>query len=161
MWGSFSVLARRWDLDPLCCVTAMAATGLIAVPIWLAFAPSGLTPSNLPIAVGEGMFQGVIITFGAFLAYMTLVQRLGPPTAALGIATVPPLGVAIASLALGETIHWGQWLGAAIVVGGLSLSSGARIGSMTRVIGRILGLPQARPVKAKLRADRASRDESR
>jgi drug/metabolite transporter (DMT)-like permease len=135
MWGGFGVLARKWSLDPLCCVAAMGATGIPALPLWYAFAPSGLTFANLPMALAQGAFQGWFLTFVAFLAYMMLVQRLGPPTAALGIATVPPLGVAIAILALGETAHAGQWAGAAIVVTGLAISTGASIGSIRRAMG--------------------------
>jgi drug/metabolite transporter (DMT)-like permease len=125
MWGSFSVLARKWNLDPLCTVGAMGATGFLAVPLWLAFAPSGLTSANLSMALWQGVFQGWFLTFVTFLAYMTLVHRLGPQTAALGVATVPPLGVAIATLFLHETAHPGQWIGAAIVVIGLVISTGA------------------------------------
>jgi drug/metabolite transporter (DMT)-like permease len=135
MWGCFGVLARKWNLDPLCCVAVMGATGIFAVPIWLAFAPSGITLANLPIALGEALFQGWFLTFVTFLAYVTLVHRLGPSAAALGIAAVPPLGVAIASVFLGEATHAGQWLGAAIVVAGLVISSGAGLGAIGRAIG--------------------------
>jgi drug/metabolite transporter (DMT)-like permease len=160
MWGGFSVLSRKWNLDPLCCVTAMGATGILAVPLWLACAPSGLSFANLPMALGEAVFQGLIITFGAFLAYMTLVQRLGPSTAALGIATVPLLGVAIATLALGERTHAGQWAGAAIVVAGLATSTGASFGSVTRAIaGRMQSL-QARPAPAKSGGEAGSREDN-
>jgi drug/metabolite transporter (DMT)-like permease len=135
MWGGFGVLGRKWELDPLCCVAAMGATGVLAVPLWLALAPSGLSLANLPIAMGEALFQGWFLTFVTFLAYMTLVHRLGPSAAALGVSAVPPLGVAIASVALGEATHTGQWLGAAIVVVGLVISSGAGSGTISRVIG--------------------------
>ncbi|MFI5012529.1 MAG: DMT family transporter [Hyphomicrobiales bacterium] len=135
MWGCFGVLSRKWRLDPLSCVAAMGATGVLALPLWFAFAPSGLTFANWPIALGQALFQGWLLTFVAFLAYMTLVQRLGPPTAALGIATVPPLGVAIATLLLGETAHAGQWAGAAIVVAGLAISTGLSLGAVKRAIG--------------------------
>jgi drug/metabolite transporter (DMT)-like permease len=124
MWGCFSVLARKWNLDPLCCVGVMGATGLLALPLWFAFAPSNVTSANLPVALGEAVFQGWFLTFVAFLAYMTLVHRLGPPTAALGIATIPPMGVAIATVLLNETTHPGQWVGAAIVVAGLVIAGG-------------------------------------
>jgi drug/metabolite transporter (DMT)-like permease len=144
MWGLFSVLARKWDLDPLSCVIAMGLTGVLALPLWLAFAPSGLGAANWPIAVGEGVFQGLVLTFGGFVAYMTLVQRLGPQSAALGVATVPPLGVAIASLVLGEQTHPGQWVGAAIVVCGLALASGVNLGWIRRAIAGRTVLHKAR-----------------
>ncbi len=134
MWGAFSVLTRKWNLDPLSCITAMGATGIVAWPLWLAFAPSGLSLSNLPVALAEGLFQGLVLTFGSFLAYVTLVQRLGPQAAALGVSTVPPLGVAIASLALGEATHAGQGVGAAVVVAGLVLASGASFASIRRTM---------------------------
>jgi drug/metabolite transporter (DMT)-like permease len=135
LWGCFSVFARKWNLDPLCCVAAMGATGFLALPLWFAFAPSNVTGDNLHVAIGEAVFQGWFLTFVAFLAYMKLVHRLGPPTAALGIATVPPMGVVIATLLLHETAHPGQWVGAAIVVLGLAISSGAGFDTLRRVAG--------------------------
>jgi drug/metabolite transporter (DMT)-like permease len=135
LWGCFSVFARKWNLDPLCCVAAMGATGFLFVPLWLAFAPSNVTSANLPVALGEAVFQGWFLTFVAFLAYMKLVHRLGPPTAALGIALIPPMGVAIATLVLHETTYPGQWLGAAIVVAGLAIAGGVGTGPFGRVVG--------------------------
>ncbi|MBV9115676.1 MAG: DMT family transporter [Hyphomicrobiales bacterium] len=135
LWGCFSVFARKWNLDPLCCVAAMGATGLLFVPLWFFFAPSNVTGANLAVALGEGIFQGWFLTFVAFLAYMKLVHRLGPPTAALGIALIPPMGVAIATLVLHETTYPGQWLGAAIVVAGLAIAGGAGAGPLGRVVG--------------------------
>jgi drug/metabolite transporter (DMT)-like permease len=75
---------------------------------------------------------------------MILVQRLGPQSAALGVATVPPLGVAIASLVLGEKTHAGQWVGALIVVCGLALASGVNLGSIRRAIAGRMALHRAR-----------------
>jgi drug/metabolite transporter (DMT)-like permease len=66
---------------------------------------------------------------------VTLVQRLGPPTAALGIATVPPLGVAIAVLLLGEPAHRGQWIGAAIVMVGFVVAAGVGLDWLRQAIG--------------------------
>ena len=140
MWGFFGVLARKWNLDPLCSVGVMGATGFVALPLWLAFAPSGIGLANLPIAAGEAIFQGWFLTFVTFLAYLQLVHRHGPSAAALGVAAVPPLGVAVASLVLGEATHQGQWVGAAIVVTGLVISSGAG----SEAIGRMLAA-RARP----------------
>ncbi|MBV8185199.1 MAG: DMT family transporter [Hyphomicrobiales bacterium] len=135
LWGCFSVFARKWNLDPLCCVAAMGLTGFLFVPLWLVVAPSNVTAANLPVALGEAIFQGWFLTFVAFLAYMTLVHRLGPPTAALGIALIPPMGVAIATLVLHETTYPGQWLGAAIVVVGLAIAGGVGAGPLGRVVG--------------------------
>ncbi|MBV8765089.1 MAG: EamA family transporter, partial [Hyphomicrobiales bacterium] len=97
--------------------------------------PSNVTAANLPVALGEAIFQGWFLTFVAFLAYMTLVHRLGPPTAALGIALIPPMGVAIATLVLHETTYPGQWLGASIVVVGLAIAGGVGAGPLGRVVG--------------------------
>jgi drug/metabolite transporter (DMT)-like permease len=135
MWGLFSVLARKWNLDPLCCVAAMGLTGIPGLLAWYAFAPSGLGSATLWAAVGEAVFQGWLMTFVAFLAYVTLVQRLGPSTAALGIAMVPPLGVVFAVLLLGETAHRGQWVGAAIVVVGFIISAGLNLNSIRQAVG--------------------------
>ncbi|MBW0005743.1 MAG: DMT family transporter [Hyphomicrobiales bacterium] len=135
LWGCFSVFARKWNLDPLCCVAAMGLTGFLFVPLWLVVAPSNVTAANLPVALGEAIFQGWFLTFVAFLAYMTLVHRLGPPTAALGIALIPPMGVAIATLVLHETTYPGQWLGASIVVVGLAIAGGVGAGPLGRVVG--------------------------
>jgi len=139
MWGGFGVLARKWELDPLCCVAAMGVTGVVAFPLWLAFAPSGLSAANLPMALAQGAFQGWFLTFVTFLAYVTLVHRHGPATTALGIATVPPLGVAVAAVVLHETTHPGQWVGAAIVVIGLVISTGIGSGGLTPALARWRG----------------------
>jgi drug/metabolite transporter (DMT)-like permease len=135
MWGLFSVLARKWNLDPLCCVAAMGLTGIPGLLAWYAFAPSGLGSATQWAAVGEAVFQGWLMTFVAFLAYVMLVQRLGPATAALGIATVPPLGVVFAVLVLGETAHRGQWIGALIVVVGFVISAGLNLSSIKQAVG--------------------------
>ena len=90
---------------------------------------------QLHVAIGEAVFQGWFLTFVAFLAYMKLVHRLGPPTAALGIATVPPMGVVIATLLLHETAHPGQWVGRGDRRPGLAISSGAGFDTLRRVAG--------------------------
>ena len=124
MCGLFSVLVRRWSLDPLCCVTAMGLTGLPTLALWLMCGAEGGMLAHPLAAFGQAVFQGLLLTFGAFLAYMVVVQRIGPQLAALGVAIVPPLGVVIAMIVLGETTRPGQWIGAAIVVLGLAVSTG-------------------------------------
>jgi drug/metabolite transporter (DMT)-like permease len=135
MWGLFSVLMRRWSLDPLCCVTAMGLTGLPTLVLWLAIGPDGADLAHPAAALAQALFQGILLTFGAFLGYMVVVQRIGPQLAALGVAIVPPLGVVIAMLALGETAHLGQWIGAAIVMAGLAISTGLDGSSLRRALG--------------------------
>jgi drug/metabolite transporter (DMT)-like permease len=129
-YASFSVLSARWlkgrDRGGLM-VYMFGFTALIALAAAL------LSGSSVGVASwgpDVWLLLGAIVVFPTFLAillYFAALRSLGAPQAALISTTEPVFTIALAAVALGETLTPVQWLGAAFVIGGVAVAElGAR-----------------------------------
>lgn len=125
-WGAFSVLSRRWRVDPL------RVTAVVVVLSFLAFAPpylalkgtGPLLAAGLPMLLLQALAQGVGAGLVAVLAFSRAAQLLGSGRAAFFGALVPGAASLLAIPVLGEVPAGLQVLGIAAVVVGLLVAFG-------------------------------------
>jgi drug/metabolite transporter (DMT)-like permease len=106
-----------------------AASSLVGTAALVPFARPRTLDSLAGASAGEValiLFLGVVCTLGAYVAWTTALEAVGPARAAVAINAVPPLGVVFAALTLGETITPWFVAGGALVLGGVVLAQRAR-----------------------------------
>lgn len=125
LWGIFTVLVRLWNVSPLHVATILSVLSLVYVPFYGLF-PS---PRLLEARAWEVAFQainlGVLNAVAGICLFGLTVLRLGPKTASLFTAIVPVMAASMAVLLLGERPTAQQWLGIALVTGGVMVASKA------------------------------------
>ncbi|NBN79888.1 EamA family transporter [Microvirga tunisiensis] len=121
LWGVFTYLSARWQLDPVRATGAVTLVSAVLVlpPFWL------LLPHEVPPPAAwawQVLFQGVLGGCLALLAYMRSVALLGPGLSAIFPAMVPPLAVLLAIPLTGAWPSVTQWSGIALASTGLVVS---------------------------------------
>lgn len=121
MWALFSLLAKRWKLDPLRVTAAVSViAALVYVPIFLVTEEATrLAALSWPTLASHIVAQGVLSGVVAVIAFARAVQLLGLAKAALFPALVPVVGVAAGIPIAGEWPTLVQWGGVALAVAGL------------------------------------------
>ena len=100
-----------------------------------------------PIALATGAFQdaqmgapewGSLFVLGAIgsglgpVAYMALIQSVGPVRASVVTYLMPPIGVFLGWLVLDEAIGWNLVIASAVIVSGVALVQNLSIGALSR-----------------------------
>lgn len=136
LWASFTVLMRKWRIDPMRATAVVAVlTALIVVPGYLAYRGFGrlaTLPADALLAQGiaQGLIQGVV----TLLAYSKAIAILGVSRAVLFPAIVPAISILIGIPVVGEWPDHLQITGLALVTIGLLVAVGlvARIAAFLR-----------------------------
>jgi len=126
IWAVYSVLLKRRPaaVPPLALHTASVAAGTLAMlPLfgWQAFDGSGL-----PSRVEAWLAIGFVAVFSSALAHglwVRSVATIGPNRAGVFIHLMPLFGGALAIFFLGEQLAGYHAIGAALVLGGVALTS--------------------------------------
>lgn len=132
LWATFTVLMRKWRLDPMR-VTAVVAvlTALVVVPGYLAYRGFGrLTTLPADALLAQGIAQGLIQGVVTLLAYSKAIAILGVSRAVLFPAVVPAISILIGIPLVGEWPDAAQITGLALVTLGLL----AAVGLLGRVM---------------------------
>lgn len=124
LWGLFTVLARRWQVDPLRATAMVWTLALAYVPVYgLAAGPRLLAAPRAEV-VFQAVYQGVGVAILALALYSWSIRVLGASYAALFMPLVPVLGMLLAVPVLGEIPAWIQLTGVLAVSAGLALAAG-------------------------------------
>jgi drug/metabolite transporter (DMT)-like permease len=149
-WSVYSVLARRFGLDPVRATIAITVFACFTyVPTFAALTLGGLLPTRLAQApwgeiAFQALFQGVGSVVISGITFVQMVRAFGPVRSTMVTAVVPGLSALAAVLLLGEPLGWALLAGLALVTAGILFGvRGAR------------GAPQAPPNTPKLIASHA------
>lgn len=119
----FSILLRIWRYDALLVSALVSVVSLAYLPVYFFL----LDPDFSGATAGQILFhafnQGILNAVGALFLFAYGVSILGPQRAVLGVATVPVISALMAIPALGEMPDALQWLGIALVAGGVIFSA--------------------------------------
>lgn len=123
LWGGYTVLLRRWQLDGLTgAAIAGASSTLVTVLLYGAMGDfERLSQIATMTLWTQCLFQGVL---AGVVAYGMAVQKLGAAGAALFPATVPLLALMLGVTAFEAVVAPLQWLGLAITTVGLLMAAG-------------------------------------
>jgi drug/metabolite transporter (DMT)-like permease len=102
LWALFTVLARRWQVDPLRGTAVVWVLSLTYLPIYAALAGPRLLAAPRGEVLFQGFYQGVGVAIAALGLFSWAIRVLGPSSASLFMPLVPVFGVLLAALLLGE-----------------------------------------------------------
>ena len=127
LWAIYSVLAKRWGYSPWTLTSAVALIpAVLYLPIYTLFLPKALAEAPLALIVTQGLYQGIVATILAMLAYLKAISILGTERAAVFLALVPiTTGLAAVPL-LGEALT--GWLLSGLVFVSLGSFVASRYG---------------------------------
>ena len=130
MWGTFTVLLRRWRVDAVQATAVVAVlSSVVLVPGYLALVEMPALPAGA-VAV-QAFLQGALGGCLGVLAYGAAVARLGAGRAALFPACVPALATLLAVPVLGLVPDGLQTAGIVLctlgLVTGLGILGGRRL----------------------------------
>ena len=126
-WAAYSLLLRSprvTGVANLALLPLIAAAGAILLAPFAAFEYF----SGAPMPVTGGAWSGIagIVVFAslaAFLGFQFGIRRLGAPVAGVFMYLMPPYGVGLAVLFLGEAFHAYHAIGIVLVCGGVILAT--------------------------------------
>jgi drug/metabolite transporter (DMT)-like permease len=126
LWGLFTVLTRRWQVDPLRGTAMVWVLALAYLPVYGAVA--GARPAEAPRGevLFQALYQGVGVALGALVLYAWSIRVLGASFASLFMPLVPVFGVLLAIPVLGEVPTAVQPAGMLAVSAGMALAAARR-----------------------------------
>lgn len=135
-YGGSAVSIRRWlspvPAVPLAIVQVGTAAAFLMPAALLTGAFEG-ADANWKVA-GSALSLGVFGSGLAVVGYMHLIQKVGPVRASVVTYMVPPIGVLLGWLVLDETVGWNLVASLALILAGVALVQGVKLG---KLFGRI------------------------
>jgi drug/metabolite transporter (DMT)-like permease len=127
LWGLYTVLARRWHVDPLRATAVVWTLAAAAyVPIYLAVAGPRLLAAPRGEVLFQALYQGVGVAIVALALYSWAIRVLGASVASLFMPLVPVFGTLLAIPVLGETPAGIQLVGILAVSLGMAAAATPR-----------------------------------
>jgi drug/metabolite transporter (DMT)-like permease len=125
LWATYTVASRLLRLDP---VLNAAVVSVVNAALYLPFYLASEGPARLAAApAGEvwlqAVYQGLITSVFALIAYAFAVQRLGPTVASSFTPLSPVLAAVFGWLLLGDTLDGATTLGLGLVAVGVVVAS--------------------------------------
>jgi drug/metabolite transporter (DMT)-like permease len=102
LWGLFTVLARRWEVDPLRATAMVWVLALAYLPAYAALGGSRLIEAPHGEVLFQALYQGLGVAIGALLLYTVAIRALGASLASLFMPLIPVFSVVLAVPVLGE-----------------------------------------------------------
>jgi drug/metabolite transporter (DMT)-like permease len=126
LWGSYTVLCRRWDVHPLRGAAVLNVLGAAYLPFWLLFYDSHIPAAPWGEIVWQCFYQGVATGIVAIVVYSRAIALLGSSLSSLFSAFIPALVILMAIPVLGEQPAPAEWAGIALATVGMILALGRR-----------------------------------
>lgn len=126
LWGLYTVLARRWQVDPLRATAMVRTLALAYLPLYFALAGGRLLAAPRGEVLFQALYQGVGVAIVALALYSFAIRALGASLASLFMPLVPVFGTLLAIPVLGEIPAAVQLVGITIVSLGMALAAARR-----------------------------------
>lgn len=123
LWGLYTLLARRWQVDPVRGTAVVWVIALAYLPVYAALAESHLAEAPRAEVLFQAVYQGIGVAIGALLLYTMAIRALGASIASLFMPLIPVFGVLLAIPALGEVPAGIQVVGMLAVTAGMVLAA--------------------------------------
>ena len=124
-WSAYSVMVRRYGLDPVRATMAITAFAFVSfVPAYALLVYLNVLPSHMAQAawseiVFQAAFQGVGSVVVSGITFTQMIRTFGPIKSTMITALVPGLSALGAVVFLGEPLSWNLWVGLALVTSGI------------------------------------------
>ena len=123
LWGAFTALTRRWQVDPLRGAAVVWVLALAYLPFYVAFAPVRLLTAPPAEVVFQATYQGIGVAILALFLYTYATRALGPTSASLFMPLIPVVAVVLGIPVLGEVPSPVQFAGIFVVSAGMVLAT--------------------------------------
>ena len=123
LWGTFTALTRRWQVDPLRGAAVVWVLALAYLPFYVAFAPIRLLRAPPGELVLQATYQGIGVAILALFLYTYATRALGPTSASLFMPLIPVVAVLLGIPVLGEVPSPVQFGGILLVSAGMVLAT--------------------------------------
>ena len=137
LWAAYTVMLRRWRVDPLRGAAAVALGSAAYLPIYPLLFEVRLGEASVVQLALQAFNHGFLMAVFALIIYARTVAILGPGRAALFVALVPVLGT------IGAIPVLGEWPSALGVAGMLVASVGMTVALDLRRSSRREPMPRA------------------
>jgi drug/metabolite transporter (DMT)-like permease len=128
LWAFYGVLAARWGYSAWTLTRAIAfASAVVYLPIYFLWLPKELAAASWATILGNGIYQGMVATILAMLAYLKAIAILGTERAAAFLALVPIVTGILAVPLLDEPLT--GWLMSALLFVSLGSFIASRYGN--------------------------------
>lgn len=127
-WAFYSVLAARWGYSAWTLTRAVIlGSAVLYLPVYMLWLPKQLAAAPLSMIIIQSLFQGIVASILAMLAYLKAVSILGAERAAAFLALVPILTGLLAVPLLDEELT--AWLLSGLVFVSLGSYIASRYGT--------------------------------
>ncbi len=126
LWGSYTVLCRRWDVHPWRGAAVLNVLGAAYLPFWLLFYDSHIPAAPWGEIVWQCFYQGIATGIVAIVIYSRAIALIGPSLSSLFSAFIPALVIVMAIPLLGEMPAPLEWAGMALATCGMVLALARR-----------------------------------
>lgn len=128
LWASYTVASRMLHVDPVVNAALVCVmNAVLFLPFWLA--SGGLDHISATPAGDvwlQAIYQGLVTSVLALIAYAFAVNRLGPSAAAAFTPLSPVMAAVIGWLILGDTVDVATGIGLAMVAAGVIVATWAK-----------------------------------
>jgi drug/metabolite transporter (DMT)-like permease len=126
MWAGYTVLARRYGLDPLHSTAIVAVvSAVLYLPVYVLFLTPGIAGLSWPSIAMQVGWQGIVTSIISLLAFSAAIRLIGASKTAALTALVPAAALLLAIPVLGEVPSLGEVAGVVLGMAGVALASGA------------------------------------
>lgn len=123
LWGTFTALTGRWQVDPLRGAAVVWALALAYLPFYLVLAPGRLLAAPPGEVVFQAVYQGIGVAVLALFFYTYASRSLGPTRASLFMPLIPVVAVLLGVPVLGEVPSLVQLAGILMVSAGMAVAA--------------------------------------
>lgn len=123
LWGAFTALTRRWQVDPLRGAAVVWVLALAYLPFYVTLAPMRLLTAPPGEVIFQAAYQGIGVALLALFLYTYATRALGPTSASLFMPLIPVVAVLLGIPVLGEVPSAVQLVGIFVVSVGMVLAS--------------------------------------
>lgn len=125
LWGFYPLLQQRWQMDPLRATAVLAVLSMLIYLPWYFGVHGGGNLLKVPlwVVIGHGLNQGVLNVIVGLWLWGQAVRLVGASLSGRFPPLIPVIGTLSAIPLLGEIPGPLQWLGIALIVGGLVLTT--------------------------------------
>ncbi|MEH6495750.1 MAG: DMT family transporter [Pseudomonas marincola] len=120
----YMVVSKMWSITfqqiMLC---SPVVNGILYVPVWYFFLPSGMADATIPEIALQGVYQGMIATLVGLVLVAFAVRQIGAPIAAALMSAVPALAAGLGYFILGEEFNLTGWISLMILTPGIILTA--------------------------------------
>jgi drug/metabolite transporter (DMT)-like permease len=125
VWGLYPLLQQLWKLDALRATAALSVLSMFVYLPWYVFVHGAGNLANVPlwVIIAHGLNQGVLNVIIGLWLWGWAVGKIGASVTGRFPPLIPVIGTLTAIPLVGEIPGPLQWLGIAMIVGGLVLTT--------------------------------------